>query len=89
MTNDQQKKLLEEIKNELAFSLNRMNQIVELLDVIVEDNTAEKEAKLRFIEEILKSQKKIGSGGARGKGGKGGDIGGYNGADGEDGKDTK
>jgi hypothetical protein len=35
-----------------------MNQIVELLDVIVEDNTAEKEAKLRFIEEILKSQKK-------------------------------
>lgn len=60
MTNDRQKKLLEEIK-EPVFNLKRMNQIVELLCMMVEDNTVEKEAK----DDLIKVLKDNNGSGAR------------------------
>ena len=51
MTNDQQKKLLQEIQ-EPVFNLRRMNLMVDLLTMIVEDNTTEKIAKNKLIETL-------------------------------------
>lgn len=54
MTNEHQKKLLEDIK-EPVFNLRRMNLIVELLTMMVEDNTIEKVAKNELIK-VLREQ---------------------------------
>lgn len=51
MTNDKQQKILDEIKDPV-FNLRRMNKIVELLCMMVEDNTVEKTAKDDFIKAI-------------------------------------
>ena len=65
--NENQKKLLQEIK-EPIFNLRRMNKIVELLEMIVQDNTIEKSAKDDFIKKIIDNEQE----GERGGGGKGG-----------------
>jgi hypothetical protein len=71
MVNEDQKKLLQDIKDSVYDVQKRMNKIVELLCMLVEENTDEKQAKEDFIH-TLRENRISGAGGMGGTGGTGG-----------------
>lgn len=56
MTNEAQKKLLQEIKDSVFDVQKRMNKIIELLTILVEENTSEKEARKSMIDTLKESK---------------------------------